>query len=70
VGKNSHERQFAYRELFKYHLSDADIHQIRRASYYCYPLGNDRFKKKIEEVLGRKVGYATRGRPCNDRVGG
>jgi putative transposase len=63
LGKLPDERQFAYRELFKYHLSVDDIHRIRKATHFCYPLGNERFKEKIEIMLDRKVGHALRGRP-------
>ncbi len=63
LGKTVKERHYAYRELFKVDLSDQDIHLISAASHYNYPLGNDRFKEKIEETLKRQVGYNQRGRP-------
>jgi len=64
LGMVSEDRQVTYRELFRHHLSDADIYKIRQATHYCHPLGNDRFKEKIESMLERKVGYAGHGRPC------
>ena len=50
LGKTADERCYAYRELFKAELSDQDMHLISEAIHYNYPLGNDRFKEKIEDV--------------------
>ena len=36
---------------------------IRKAAHYCQPTGDTRFKESIERQLGRKLGYAKRGRP-------
>jgi len=33
-----------------------------------YPLGNDRFRKKMEKTLQRQVGYARQGRPHNNSL--
>lgn len=56
-------RCFAYRELFKAHLSDQDLHEIREAAHYCQPLGDERFRQQIEEKIGFSLGQAARGRP-------
>lgn len=56
-------RQFAYRDLFKHQIPEADIHQIREAIAYNYPLGNDQFRSQIETALGRRVGEKKRGHP-------
>ncbi|MEQ8290388.1 MAG: hypothetical protein RIB78_11775 [Gammaproteobacteria bacterium] len=63
LGNNPMARQYAYRELFKTQLEEHNIHDISHASHYNYPLGNNRFKEKIEATLQRRVGYAKRGRP-------
>ena len=63
LGKMDKERQHAYRELFKHELSEHDVHEIRLSLHYNYPLGNKRFREKIEETLKRQVGYAKCGRP-------
>lgn len=63
MGKDSRERQLAYRGLFEHHLDEADIHAIRMAVRFSVPLGNDRFKQQIEAAIGRSTGYAKRGRP-------
>ena len=69
LGRNADERQYAYREVFKVSLLERDVHSISRASHYNYPLGNDRFRKKIEETLQRQVGYACQGRPSKSATG-
>lgn len=63
LGHDPETRQVAYRELFRYQLSDQDIHAIRESLAYNYPLGNDRFREQVELSLGRKVGEKQRGRP-------
>jgi len=37
-----------YHELFATHLSDDDLHSIRKSAHYCQPLGSDRFRLQIE----------------------
>ena len=56
-------RQYAYRELFKHQLPEAQLHDIRECLAYNFPLGNDRFRETIETALGRRVGERKRGRP-------
>ena len=63
LDKNKETRCFAYRELFKYQLSEHDIHMIEKAGEYCHPVGDDRFKMEIEENYGIKLGEMSRGRP-------
>jgi putative transposase len=71
LGQDNEERYFAYRELFKAkaQLSEQDVHRISHAFHYNYPLGNNRFKEKIEETLKRRVGYAKKGRPISNATG-
>jgi putative transposase len=63
LDKDKDARCYAYRELFKYKLSEHDIHFIEKAEEYCQPVGDDRFKKDIEEKYGIKLGQMSRGRP-------
>ena len=63
LGKTTEEQCHAYRELFRYHLSDADIHGIRQAAHYCQPIGDDRFCEQIQLKYGIKLGKTQRGRP-------
>jgi putative transposase len=61
-------RCHAYRELFKYQLSDEDVHLIERASQNCQPVGDDRFRERIEQQYGIKIGQAARRRPRKKRI--
>lgn len=60
--------QHRYRELFKVMISDIDIHRIRAATNKNFPLGDERLKKQIEQVLGRRIESGLSGRP--GRTGG
>ncbi|MCR4299396.1 MAG: transposase [Gallionella sp.] len=63
LGKATGSRLQAYRDLFKAHIDDEDLKEIRAAWQTGTPLGNEYFKKKIEQKLKTKVGQARRGRP-------
>lgn len=57
------KRQANYRALFEDALDTKTLGDIRGALQTGTPLGNDKFKKKVEKLLGMKVGHARRGRP-------
>ena len=61
LGESSESRQAAYRELFKRQLSENSITDIREATNKAWVLGNDRFKQRIQEQLGRRVEPKARG---------
>ena len=63
LGWDVEDRQVSYRELFAVDLEKEDLHAINRAAEFSMPLGNDRFREEIEQALGRKIGYAKRGKP-------
>jgi putative transposase len=63
LGSDIKARCYAYRELFKYQISEQDIHLIEHASKYCQPVGDDRFREQIESKYGIKLGQPGRGRP-------
>lgn len=63
LGQTDRERQAAYRQLFRAHLSKGDIEAIREATNKAWVLGNDRFKAKIERLTGRRTAPLPRGRP-------
>jgi putative transposase len=69
LGKTVEERCHAYRELFKYQLSDQELHDFRKAAYYCQPVGDDRFREQIETQYGLKLGQMARGRPRSNEAG-
>lgn len=63
LGADAESARKSYREMFEADLGVSEIHQIRNAAQFSLPLGNTRFNEKIEEMIGRKLGYARRGRP-------
>jgi putative transposase len=68
LGETGEARGYAYRELFRSVLEPEQVHQIRAAVQTGTPLGNDRFRKQIEDALKCRVGFARRGRPRLDSV--
>ncbi len=63
LGKTSEERQTAYRGLFKSHVDNALLTQIRECSKKGLALGNDRFTSQIESLSKRRVTARKPGRP-------
>jgi putative transposase len=67
LGKTLSTRLAAYKALFKAHLDDGVLEDIRSAWQTGTPLGNDFFRQKVEAKLKCKVGQARRGRPRRPR---
>lgn len=63
LGSSREERCIAYRELVRTHLDGQDIHQIRQAAHCCQPVGDDRFRQKIEQRYDIRLGQMRRGKP-------
>jgi len=63
IGRTDQARREGYRALFKAHLDAEAIDQIRRSTNGNYALGDERFKKQIEEALGRRARPGKPGRP-------
>jgi putative transposase len=63
LARTAVERQRIYRELVHLTLAKSDVERIRQCLSYNFPLGNDRFRDRIEAALGRKVGECQPGRP-------
>ena len=61
LGKAEEERQAAYRQLFRHHIPEASLAEIREATNKAWVLGNDRFKQRIQKLLERRVEPAARG---------
>ncbi len=61
LGKTGEERQIAYRELFRGHLDEVMVNDIRTAVNKGLALGNERFKDEIEQLTGRRVRAGKRG---------
>ena len=62
-------RQSVYKELFATDIDAAELTEIRASWQTGTPLGSDRFREKIEEVLGQNVGQSRRGRPIKSAKG-
>jgi putative transposase len=63
LGANEHDRQCAYRELFRGQIPEIDVHDIPECLAYNHSLDNVRFREQVETTLGRRVGQRQRGRP-------
>lgn len=63
LGHTGATRTEAYQRLFEAHIDKKKEKKIDSAWMTGTPLGNNRFKKEIEQALGRKVGQNRRGRP-------
>ncbi len=63
LGRSQATRQTAYKALFKAHLEEGQLEEIRGAWETGTPLGEIRFKDQVERALGQRVGYSRRGRP-------
>jgi len=49
--------QAAYRQLFKHHIPESSVVEIREATNKAWVLGNDRFKQRIKK---KEIGAASR----------
>ena len=63
LGQEVKERQAFYRKLFRAHLDDEAIDDIRLALSQSLPLGNSRFHAAITEAIGEAREARPRGRP-------
>lgn len=68
LGGTAQERQFAYRELFRYELDPGVIDQIRKSTNGNFVLGDNRFAEQVEEMLGRRATPGKSGRPRRHEV--
>ena len=55
----------AYRGLFKAHLDEEVVGQIRNATNGNFALGNERFQREIESALWRRARRGQAGRPAS-----
>ncbi|NTV11967.1 MAG: transposase [Zoogloea sp.] len=63
LGKDSSERQPAYRELFRTELEPGLLDAIRQATNGNYALGDGRFGDQVAQALGRRALPGKAGRP-------
>ena len=67
LGPDGPRRRAVYRGLFKAHIDDERLGEIRQATNGNYALGNQRFKEEIERALKRRVTPGKDGRPSKSR---
>jgi putative transposase len=63
LGTTASDRQYAYRELFRFHLEDKQLHDIRAALNQEPVIGREDFKERIEIMLERQTRPGQPGRP-------
>jgi putative transposase len=63
LGATPAERQHAYRELFRHHLDNDALHEIREALNHELVLGRSYFKDRIEAMTQRQTRLRLPGRP-------
>jgi putative transposase len=62
LGREAGERRAAYRGLFRAHLDEEALTEIRTAAQRGLPLGSDRFREQVAAALGRRLDPGRRGR--------
>jgi putative transposase len=70
LGETTAVRQHAYRELFRHHLDNDILHEIREALNHELVLGRSYFKDKIEAMTKRQARLGMPGRPRVEEAGG
>ena len=70
LGSTAAERQSAYRALFGCAISSAAVELIRETTNKNWALGNERFKRRIEELSGRRSAPAPRGPQAKRKLAG
>jgi putative transposase len=63
LGKTEAERREAYRALFRAHVDEALVEEIRGATNGNFALGSKRFQAEVEAALGRRAVRGVAGRP-------
>lgn len=67
LGGTAAERQQAYRDFFRHHLSGETLDAIREATNKAWALGSEKFKDRLAKKLERRVSPLPRGRPAVSR---
>jgi len=61
LGYDKASREEAYRALFRSHIAEKTLSEIRYATNKAWVLGNDRYQVKIEKLLERQTAPKARG---------
>jgi putative transposase len=70
LGGDTATRQHAYRELFRHHMDNSMLHEIREALNHELVLGRSYFKNKIEAITERQTRLGLPGRPRAEEEAG
>ena len=68
IARDQPARLESYRALFKAHLDEEIVGQIRSATNGNFALGSERFQKEIEAALGRRARRGQSGRPSSNQI--
>jgi putative transposase len=60
LGQNDGERRTVYQQLSAHQISEECINAVREATNKACVLGNDRFKRNIQEKLKRRAQHDTK----------
>jgi putative transposase len=63
LGRTADDRQQSYRSLFRAKLAEDFVEALRAATNGGWALGDDRFKRQIAKMAGRRAAPLPRGRP-------
>ena len=69
LGRSERERLLCYQALFKTHMDDALLEDIRHSTNRGLALGNDCFKEQVATLTGRRVTPGKRGPKTPDKCG-
>jgi putative transposase len=70
LGVSDVDRYRVYRDLFQEKIRSDDLNKIRKAAYFCQPVGTVRFRKMLVEKYSLRQGHLQRGRPKKQVAGG
>ena len=70
LGASTEQRQTAYRELFRSHIDNDSLHEIRAALNHELVLGQSSFKDRVEALTNRQTRNKHPGRPKNKKASG
>lgn len=68
LSKNNKERKAQYQTLFKHHIPDLSLKEIREATNKAWVLGSEGFKQQIETQTGRRASPLQRGGDRKSKV--
>lgn len=63
LARDAAQRRDTYRAMFDDTLSEDSLRLIRTAAHFSQPIGDECFRRGIEQRFGLRPGYVSRGRP-------